>query len=105
LPVTDRDIAEECLLRNIIARLYRDKSCVLCGKPFGEINWFDHKPAIIDDNAATHEWGEIAPEKVPAAMETHLPVCWDCHVAETLRRISPDLVTERDWESVPRLTR
>jgi len=96
---------EECLLRNIIARWYRDKSCVLCGKPFGEINWFDHKPAIIDDNAVTHEWGEIAPEKVPAAMETNLPVCWDCHVAETLRRISPELVTERDWESVARLTR
>jgi hypothetical protein len=91
----------ECLLRNIIVNWYRDKSCALCGKAFGEINWYDHKPAIINSEGKTLEWSEIAPERVPAAMTTHNPVCWDCHVAETLRRISPDLVTDRDWEKTP----
>ncbi|HKY05935.1 MAG TPA: hypothetical protein VJQ56_13655 [Blastocatellia bacterium] len=90
---------EECLLRNIIARWYAGKSCVLCGRPFGHINWIDHKPAIMDEEGKTLEWGEIAAERVPAAMDTHTPVCWDCHVAETLRRIAPEVVTDRDWKA------
>jgi hypothetical protein len=93
---------EECLLRNIIAKWYEDKSCVLCGKAFGEINWLDHKPAILDEKGKTLEWDEISPERVPAAMKTHMPVCWDCHVAETLRRIAPDLVTDREWKKSAR---
>ena len=90
---------EECLLRNIIAKWYEGKPCVLCGKAFGEINWLDHKPAIMDGQGKTLEWGEIAPERIPAAMESHRPVCWNCHVAETLRRIAPDVVVDREWKS------
>jgi hypothetical protein len=89
---------EECLLRNIVAKWYEGKSCVLCGKAFGEINWLDHKPAIMDVQGKTLEWGEIAPEQIPAAMESHTPVCWNCHVAETLRRIAPGVVVDRDWK-------
>ncbi len=28
--------------------------------------------------------------------ELRLPLCWDCHVAESFRREHPDLATDRD---------
>ena len=30
------------------------------------------------------------------ALATSLPMCWNCHVAESFRRLHPELVTDRD---------
>src|SRR6266498_5446234 len=37
---------EECLVRNILADWYRGKKCIHCGKPIGEIDWLENKPAL-----------------------------------------------------------
>jgi hypothetical protein len=29
---------------------------------------------------------------------THRPVCWNCHVTETFRRLHPELVVDRKLE-------
>ena len=84
-----------CLIKNIVTGWYANKSCALCGKPLGEIDWLEHKPGVIDDDRATREWSDIAPETVPDVMATYKPICWNCHVAETFRRQHPELVVDR----------
>lgn len=85
----------DCLVRNIVARWYADKNCAICGKPFGEIHWHDHRPALLDAEMRTVQWTEVAPEKLPEVFATHWPVCWNCHVAESFRREHAELVVDR----------
>ena len=84
----------ECLARTMLARWYEDRACTLCGKPFGELHWLDHRPAILDRKGKTIEWREVRAETLPDVLSTHRPVCWNCHVAETFRRQYPELVIE-----------
>ncbi len=89
---------ENCLVRTIVAEWYQGKTCVLCSKPFVEIHWHDHKPALMRmSDLKTFEWPQIAVEELPEVLQTHKPVCWNCHVAETFRREHPELVVERPW--------
>jgi hypothetical protein len=87
-----------CLVRTMLAQWYEGKTCVYCGRPFGEINWLDHKPALMNPQRVTIEWPEIRPEEIPAALATHLPVCWNCHLTESFRREHPELILERPWK-------
>jgi hypothetical protein len=88
---------EGCLVRNIVARWYAGKECVYCHKPFGEINWLDHKPALMDPELKTVQWDQVPAEHLPDVLATHLPVCWNCHVVESFRREHSDLIVERPW--------
>jgi hypothetical protein len=44
------------------------------------------------------QWSEIPAEELPEVFETHLPVCWSCHIAETFRREYPKRVVDRPWK-------
>ena len=84
-----------CLVRTIVNRWYLGKECVYCHSPFREIHWHDHAPALLDEENRTIEWKDIAPEKLQQTFRTHLPVCWNCHIAQTFRRVHPELVVDR----------
>jgi hypothetical protein len=86
---------EECLVRNVLVRWYAGKSCVFCHSPLGEWHWMEHPPAVRSPAGRTLEWTEVPPESIPHVLETHQPVCWNCHVAETFRRLYPEIVTDR----------
>ena len=86
---------EDCLVRNMLKSWYADKTCVLCGKPFGDIHLTDHKPALMNAEGLTIEWRDVHPELLPKMLATHKPVCWDCHNMQTLIREHPGLVFER----------
>jgi hypothetical protein len=90
---------EDCLVRNILTSWYAGKQCVSCGSQFGEIHWLDHKPALLSPDGKTVEWREVAPEKVPEVLETHFPVCWDCHITETFCREYPEKIVDRSQVS------
>src|SRR6266536_6165009 len=90
---------EDCLVGNILTKWYGGRTCVFCGKALGEIDWLDHKPALMSPERVTLEWNEIPAQKVPAVLQTHMPVCWDCHIAETFRRRYPELAVEREADS------
>lgn len=90
-----RQSPEGCLVRSMLTQWYQDKACYFCGKTFGDIHWMDHKPALLDMERKILEWEEVPAEHLPGVLETHLPVCFDCNVAETFRRLYPDLVTDR----------
>jgi hypothetical protein len=74
---------EECLVRTILTKWYREKSCICCGRPMGEINWMQHKPCIMSPDLRICEWKDVQAEEIPQVLETHRPVCWNCLVAET----------------------
>lgn len=84
-----------CLVRSILAEWYAGKSCSLCGKEL-PVEWGQHKPALMSPGRVTFEWGDLRVEDLPEVLATHRPVCWDCHVVETLYRMHPELVTERE---------
>ena len=90
---------EDCLLRNTLVRWYAEKPCAICHKPLGEIHWHEHKPALLAPDHTTVEWFEFRPEKVHEVLATHLPVCWDCHIASKFRREHPELVVDRPWKA------
>jgi len=84
----------DCLVRNIVSLWFEGKSCAFCHKPFSELHWHDHPPALVDEDRKTVLWSDIPPEKIHEVLRTHWPVCWDCHIAETFRREHPELVVD-----------
>ncbi len=86
---------EGCLLKNILNAWYRGKQCVFCGQDLSNINWLEHRPALRTPEGKTLLWSEIQPEQVYGVLETHQPVCWNCHVAEQFRAEHPELIVDR----------
>src|SRR5215204_2152769 len=95
---------EDCAVRTLLADFYEGQSCVFCHKPFGELRWSEHKPALLrPDDRRTFVCRELPAEALPFALDTYLPVCWDCYIAESFRREHPDLVTDRDSKAEARV--
>jgi hypothetical protein len=92
----------DCLVRTKLERWYADKTCALCGKPLGNIDWTRHRPAVLSPDRETYEWHEIKPESIPSVMHTHWAICWDCHVVEVFRRQRADLVLDNPFAEPPR---
>jgi hypothetical protein len=84
-----------CLVSTIINRWYQGQECVFCHKPFGDIHWHDHPPALLNSEHKTVQWNEIPAENLQDALGAHRPVCWSCHVAETFRREHSEMVVDR----------
>ncbi len=89
---------ENCLVWNIVSHWYQGKKCALCQKTFGELRHLDHAPGLLGPDHKTVEWRELRPERLPEIFSTHRPVCWNCHVSETFRRLYPELVVYREQE-------
>jgi hypothetical protein len=89
---------EECLVWNMVAMWYRGKSCAYCQKPFEEIQWHNRHPALLSPERVAKQWNEIPAEQLPEVFQTHLPVCWNCYIAETFRRKNAERVLDRNWE-------
>jgi hypothetical protein len=92
---------QNCLVWTKVSDWYRNRTCVYCHKPFGELHWHDHRPALLGRDRKTVEWSEVPAEKLPELFETHLPVCWSCHIAETFRRKYPERVIDRPGNRGP----
>jgi hypothetical protein len=90
-----QEAPKACLVSNIVNRWYEGMKCVYCRKTFGEIHWHDHPPALVDEQGKTLPWNDIPLENLQQTLATHWPVCWNCHIAESFRRLHPELVTDR----------
>ena len=89
---------EDTLVTSMLKRWYAGKDCAICRRPIGPIRPAEPTPGLLNVASPTHEtidWKEIPAEQLPALLDTHLPVCANCHVAETFRRQFPDLVVNR----------
>lgn len=85
----------QCLVTSVLEKWYRGKKCAFCQQPFQDISLLDHKPALLNGEGVTVEWSQVPVSAVNEAMATYLPVCWNCHVAQTFYREHRDLVVER----------
>jgi hypothetical protein len=90
-----------CRVRAIVTDWYRGRKCAYCARPFGELHWHDHPPALRTGRGMTRQWNEVHPEDLPSLFATCLPVCWDCHVAESFRREHLELVVDRESHHQP----
>ena len=88
---------DDCLARTVVSRWYADKTCAVCGKPLGPVDWYDRKPGVMDADGRARQWQDVAPETLPQVLATHRAVCFDCSVAETFRREHPELVLDNPW--------
>jgi len=72
--------------------------CVTCGTPVSEQRHTTHHVALLDPSGITREWVDVGADRLTLALATSLPVCWNCHLSATFRRLHPELVTDRgDW--------
>lgn len=94
-PCLEEARAPESAVAAIAARWYSGEACVYCRQPVREDPAAGHRAAFLGSDGVTHEWSDIAPERLPDALRAGWPVCWNCHVVETFRRTYPQLVTDR----------
>jgi hypothetical protein len=101
--LTDLDVAPgQCLVSGVLMRWYRGKHCVYCGKPFEELHWADHKPALQSPEGALVRWNGVSVENLSMVLETHLAVCWNCYIAQSFRLNHPEMVVYRpSWNDIP----
>jgi len=86
----------ECAARTMIERWYSGTRCVLCAKPFDEIDWTLHEPGVLrPDGHTVAGWRDVAMDTLPVVLETHTPVCWDCLIVESVLQKHPERVTMR----------
>ncbi len=98
--LTDLDVApERCLISGVLMRWYPGRKCAYCSLPFPELHWLDHQPALLSPSGNMFVWNEIVLDKLPEVLKTHLPVCWNCYIAQNFRLDHPDLVVYRPWRN------
>jgi hypothetical protein len=90
-----RESGADCLVRNIIAKWYRDKSCASCGQPIGEIVWTGSRPALLLGDRKSSEWKEVPADELVEKLAAALPICFACHTANKLVNEHPEVVTDR----------
>jgi hypothetical protein len=91
-----------CLVRERLAKWYEGASCAICFRPFGEIQWFSHRPALLGPDRKIRAWEEVPAEELPEVLGTHYPLCWDCQMIVTFRTRFPDRVIDDPRPPYPR---
>jgi hypothetical protein len=86
---------ENCRVREILARWYEGKTCAWCGQPVGPIHETERKPTVLLTDQRSVEWNEIPAERLQETLDASLPLCFGCHIANTMRREHPELVIDR----------
>ena len=86
---------EGCLVHRILVDWYAGKACASCKRPIGEIPPAGGKPALLLGDGFSVEWEQISAELLPETLATAKPICFACHMAQTLVREHPELVVDR----------
>jgi hypothetical protein len=86
---------EGCRVRALLTHWYEGKSCARCHKDLSPASWPHNRPALRSPDGHTLAWKDVRAENVPAVLETHQPVCFDCHIVSRLVHEHPDRVVYR----------
>jgi len=79
-----------------LKEFFEGKQCADCGRPIAPVRAFELRPGLM--NAKTHEaisWDDIPDANLSSTLETHVAICSNCAVLETVRTKRPDLVVDR----------
>ncbi len=91
----------DCLVRTQLTNWYHGKTCAVCHRAIGEIDWYERRPALLQPDGVTVAWTDVDAVHLDGIFRTHRPVCFDCHVAETFRRTHPELVLDNRYAAPP----
>lgn len=97
-PISPHDHATSQQLK----QYFDGRVCAICERPIPAVLRTGLKPGLY--HPATHDtytWDEIPNENLTSTLETHLPLCSGCLVAESFRHRFPDLVLDRDRSGEP----
>ena len=83
------------LVRWMVAKWYRGRTCVFCRQPVRSIEVPGHVAALRSAEGATIDWKSVPAVQLPATLAKDQPVCWNCHIVEKFRREYPHLIVER----------
>jgi len=86
---------ESCRLTARARQWYAGRKCVYCGRLISDGRTLEHRAALLAPDGSTVEWAAVPPADLTRVFRTHVPVCWNCHVAESFRRLHPELVVDR----------
>jgi hypothetical protein len=86
---------QNCLVRNILLQWYQGKNCAWCGTPIGDIHLAERKPALMTPDRVSLEWADIPAERLQQTLAIALPLCFGCHIVNTMVRKHPELVIDR----------
>jgi hypothetical protein len=89
----------DCLARTMVMEWFAGKSCAVCHKPLGEIDWFERKPGLLDSSGRATDLAHVPPEQLPEVLAHDQPICFDCCVAAMFRQQHPELVIDNPWKS------
>jgi len=93
----DRGIAHDHAATALLKHFFDGKACAICRRSIPPVHRTGPKPGLL--NPETHEtqsWDHIPNENLPSTLETRLPLCSACVLAESFRQHHPDLVVDRD---------
>lgn len=77
---------------------YAGKPCEFCKRPIAALHYVGPKPGLIRRGAGAHPvltWDELPGEPTPQLLDTYMPLCPDCQIAESFRQQFPDRMTVR----------
>ena len=84
---------------DLLRSWFAGKSCTICERPIPPIHRIEQHPGLMNPESPSRDlvtWEQFArDERLPQMLESHLPVCANCVMAETFRRQYPDLVVDR----------
>ena len=89
----------DCLVRTIAEQWYSGKSCISCGRSIGRIQWGPSQPALISADKKSVEWKDVPADRLFETLAAAAPLCFACHMANTLVREHPELAIERSQSS------
>ena len=55
----------------------------------------ERKPALLKPDNTSVEWKDLPAEQLQEVLETGRPLCFGCHMANTMVRSHPELVIDR----------
>lgn len=81
---------QDCKLRTIVRKWYEGRSCTLCQKPIVISGVFEGCCAVMAPDGSTRDWSDLTDEELARVLTVYEPVCWNCHMDATFRRVAPD---------------
>ena len=90
-------VAHDQAATDLLKRFFDNKPCAICKRVIPPVQRTGPKPGLL--NPETHEtqaWDHIPNENLQATLDTHVPLCSACVLAESFRHNHPELVVDRD---------
>src|SRR5262245_55046750 len=82
---------------DLLKHFFDGKTCAICKRAIPAVQRTGPKPGLLNpETHETHSWDHIPNENLSASLDTQLPLCSACVLAESFRQRHPDLVVDRD---------